>query len=835
MNRKAVSLRILVPDSTTNYIQNPSLRYDTTGWTASSATISRVLDYARFGISSLKVVTNGTLLNEGAFYRVNNLTNVNEPITVSVYVRGTGRVRIRLITSPTGSQWVSDVVHLNLLRWKRIEVSGFSKGSNDVRLYVESAERTAKALTFYVDGAQMERKAYSTSYCDGDMPGCRWNIIQSASISTRDANTREGGRWVRLSGTDRQYDDLYMTVVGGLGMAPLVNQRQSFAIAPGAFFQSSKIPERLITMTFHTRHDQRLIRNNDTSLVKLHELRQFLIDTLKPDLTAGNQEFLMEYLDGSTPLYFRARYDGGLEGEWDVRNKFSNSFPVRFLAVSPLFEEDDQEIASLDFQESFVLNGAAARVDGRWNNMNFGFFRSSTSVDGGVGDLEIGRRGEIFAGGSMTQANYNAAAVDPIIPANYIVYWDGTQWQKLSTSTNGVINDVAVAPNGDIYVTGAFTSIGGVAANRIAKLSSGTWSALGTGLSGGDGVHISIAPNGDLYVGGAFTSAGGINAYRIAKWDGGTWSSIGTYGGFADGQVYSIAISADGTYMYVGGGFTDEFSVSGDLMLHIAKYTVATNTFDTVGSGFNGDVLEVVISPANILYACGAFSASGTTSCNRIAQLIGSAFAPLSSGMNANVNSFDVGINGDIIAVGSFTTAGGIPCRGIALWNGSSWVNLDVLIGVGKASITPLAVQFAPSGDIYIGGTSFAIDGSTTYQSQVSGITTVNNSGSTEASPVVYVQGAGTLRWLENQTTKKRVFLNMPVLAGEEVFIDFGRGTVESTVRGSLLPFVLPGSDFNAFTLAPGDNKIACLITQDVGAVVKMFYTPSHWSVDVSA
>jgi len=55
----AASLKILVPEATENYIQNPSLRYDTTGWTASGSGITQVLTYALYGIASLKVVTSG--------------------------------------------------------------------------------------------------------------------------------------------------------------------------------------------------------------------------------------------------------------------------------------------------------------------------------------------------------------------------------------------------------------------------------------------------------------------------------------------------------------------------------------------------------------------------------------------------------------------------------------------------------------------------------------------------------------------------------------------------------------------------------------------------------
>lgn len=839
MTKELVSLRILVPDDTTNYILNPSIRFDTSGWNAFQSTITRTLDYARYGIASLKVVTNGTSLQEGTYYRVNALASINSPITVSAYVRGTGRVRIRLVDNNSGGQqWVSKSIFLSPLRWIRLEVTGRCTGSNDMRLYVEANNSSAKSTTFYVDCAQMEPKPYSTTYCDGDQPDCRWNIIQGQSISTRTAYTRKGGKWVTLSGSNRDEEDLYMTVIGGLGMPSIANNKQSYATAPGSYYQSSKILDRIITLTFHAKHVDILGREKSMSLIFLNKLRQYLIDTIKPDLTAGDQEFLVEYRDGDIPLYFRARYDGGLEGEWDIRNRWINSFPLRLLVVSPLLQQDSQEVAYLDFQESFSLNGVAARVNGIWNNMNYGVRLPSSTGDGGLGDLELGRKGEIYAVGSFTIANNNAAAIDPLIPVNNITYWDGQKFNKLSTGVlagaGTTINDVAVAPNGYVYVTGRFTSIGGVAANSIAFWDGLAWNAMGTGLAGGDGNHISIAPNGDVYVGGDFTSAGGINARRIARYSGGAWRGLGQYSGFANGIVQSIAISPDGNYMYVAGSFTDQFGFATNSMLRIAYYDVATDRFTQVGSGFNNSALEVLISPSGIVYVCGDFTASGTTTINYIAQLSGSIFIPLSSGMNASVLTFDVNTNGDLIAIGAFSTAGGISCRGVALWNGSSWVNLDINIGVGKATITPLAVIFSANNDIYLGGSGFGVLSGITYQSQFSGITYVTNLGSAEVPPIIYILGSGTLRWIENQTTKKRVFLNLTVLAGEEVFIDFGAGTITSTVRGNLFAFVLPGSDFNAFTLVPGENKIATFITNDVGAIVQIAYTPTHWSADIS-
>lgn len=821
-------LRILIPEATTNYVKNPSARFDTSGWNTQGATLTRTLDYARFGISSLKAVTNGAALYEGINYRVNDLQNIGDIITASVYIRGAGIVRIRLIDNPRGQQWVSNTVDLFPDRWIRLEVTGRSSGSNDMRLYIETADRSAKAITFYADGAQMERKAYATTYCDGDQDGCRWNIYSHNSLSSRNAYTRKGGRWITIGGPEREVDDLYMTVVGGLGVAPLDNNIQSFALAPGSFYQNTKVKDRIVTITFYAKRVDMFHRCDPVTLAKLHQLRQLLIDLVKPDRTRGGEEFWIEYLDGDYPVYCKMRYDGGLEGEWDIRNDFVNSFPLRLLAVSPYLTEDNQNTATLTFQDSSILNGMAARVDGQWNRMNYGLY-AAVSSDGGVEDLEKGSRGEIIAGGSFVQANYNAGAIDPTIPVNYITYWDGTKFNKLSTGANGIIYDVAVAPNGYIYATGAFTTIGGVAANRIAFWDGAAWNAMGTGLNG-NGYHVVVAPLGYVYVGGTFTTAGGVNCARIARWNGTAWYTLGNYSGL-NNDVRTIAVSQDGLFLYVGGAFTDENGNPGSGLNYVAQYNVSNGVFSAMGSGFNAIVREVVISSSNAIYACGDFTLSGADTINRIALWNGATWTPLGSGCNASVLSFDINTRGDLIAVGSFTQAGGVDTPGVALWNGSTWVNLDISVGVGKTGVSFTAVQFDVNNDIYLGGAGWS---AFVYPSLFSGITIVTNSGTAEVSPVVYVLGPATLKWIENQTTGKRMFINLPIYSNEEITIDFGATTITSSVRGNLYYSILPGSDFHDFTLIPGDNKIAAFMVNDVGAKMQMRYVPMHWSADAT-
>lgn len=810
----------LVPDATVNYVTNPALRYDTTGWNAQGSAITRSLEQARFGIASLKVVTNGAATREGTFFRVSSLSNISEAITVSVYARGAGKVRARLIANPTGTERFSDSVFLRSDRWTRLSVTGRSIGSNDVRIYIETDEGSAKVRTFYVDGAQMERKAYPTTYCDGDQPGCRWNGIYHNSASQRNAYTREGGRWVQLAGEEREEQDLYMTVVGGLGVAPLINNVQSFALAPGSYFQNMKIQARPMTLTFHAKHNVNDI-DEPVSLAALHQLRQLLIDVVKPDKTGGNEEIWFEYNDGNTPLYFQARYEGGLEGDWDIRNQFINSFPLRLLAVSPLLQEDSQESSVIDFQNTLNNIGQVIqRKDGIWINMNQGF-------DLNVNDLVLGPDGKIYAAGEFQQI---LNPPGPVKSGFGIAYWDGYIWTALNTTAigGGMVNAVAIATNGYVYVAGTFTLIGGIAANRIAYWNGSAWNALGSGLNGGVNT-IKFSSNGDLYVGGSFTTAGGVSCAFIARWDGLQWRRVGQYGGL-NSTVQSIDITPDGAKLYVGGVFTDQNGLAANALKAVAQYDVVTGLFSAMGNGFvssvNG-VLSIHISQTGGVFAGGTFILSGSETINRIAKWNRSAWTALGGGVggvNESVNDISSRSNGDLLIVGNFTEADGRAVSGVTLWNGSAFYPVDISLAGSNTGLIHPATD-----DIFLGGSYGGA-----VSANISGITTIQNPGTAEAFPVFYVFGPGNLFSIENQTTGKIIYFNLAIQDDEEIFINVAKGIVESTVRGSLFYTLIAGSDFRSFSILPGENKLAVFMDDDVNAQMSVTYQPRHWSVDAT-
>src|SRR3990167_7049967 len=112
-----ISLRLLVPEATINYVLNPSFRYDTSGWDTNfsdpgGTAMTRTLDYARFNIASMKVITPGSVAHEGVYYLATGLTSIGDSITASVYLRGEGRVRLRLIEAVAGNEWIKDKIIL---------------------------------------------------------------------------------------------------------------------------------------------------------------------------------------------------------------------------------------------------------------------------------------------------------------------------------------------------------------------------------------------------------------------------------------------------------------------------------------------------------------------------------------------------------------------------------------------------------------------------------------------------------------------------------------------------------------------------------------------------
>ena len=150
-----------------------------------------------------------------------------------------------------------------------------------------------------------------------------------------------------------------------------------------------------------------------------------------------------------------------------------------------------------------------------------------------------------------------------------IARWDGTNWSGLGSGMTAVftpsVRALAVHDDGSgpaLYAAGVFTSVGGVAAQHVARWDGSGWTALGAGLS--STVEVLFAHD---HGSGPLLYAGGSLGRRLARWDGSLWTTMGLD---MNGPVEALGSFDDGhgPALFVGGGFTS--SPAGDS--HLAKF-----------------------------------------------------------------------------------------------------------------------------------------------------------------------------------------------------------------------------------------------------------------------
>jgi hypothetical protein len=112
---------------------------------------------------------------------------------------------------------------------------------------------------------------------------------------------------------------------------------------------------------------------------------------------------------------------------------------------------------------------------------------------------------------------------------------------------NGGGTDV-VTLNGEFYVSGHFTTAnsGLLSVSGIAKWSNGTWSALGSGISGDEASGDDLAANGNsVFLTGNFTTAGGLSApYGKARWQGsGSEDGLRFTSGSVSGTIVTLNLA----------------------------------------------------------------------------------------------------------------------------------------------------------------------------------------------------------------------------------------------------------------------------------------------------
>lgn len=815
-------IKIVNPLTATNISLNPSLEKDTVGWSAQgAASISRISTQQRRGVYSLEV-TPTSAVSDGCGYAISLISGTL--YFVSVDVLGAEGVQYLLRVGSLSTH--PGVTFYGTGKWQRINTTIVPNATATWTVTILKNGGSSTAV-FYVDGLQIET-GNLTTYLDGSLIGFtknqaayQWVGAEHASPSIRSQTTRYGGQEIDL----RDYGFKVSSIIG-LGHSVFENLATENAFLGGALYSATvQKPAKFdLVGAFFSDGLSELMRNKSD-----------LISALRHDAAIIHQPLLMkiQIMDEgdnpvSEPVEVECLFSGGLEGNRDNYNqeRASLSFEIFGTCAAKL----DGTAGSTLLYETTLGAGntfSLVRTNGQWAKVG-----GANPFDGQVKAIVHDPvRGRIYFGGNFGTVGGNTNC-------NAVCYLDlaTNTFVEMDAGVSAAVETIALAPNGDAYVGGAFLAVGSAAtaAKGFARwnVTAGTWTAFNQATATFGRVYsLAISQDGKyIFGGGDFTdwvvgTGTGFSDYWFAYQPstGGWYGDVGTP---TNGIIRRFVTTNSGA-IYIGGNFTSFASVA------INRLGGWNDEFggspSTLGlGGANGEVIAFALGPDGRLYAGGAFTVIGGVTAARVAVWNGVKWEPLGSGATGgNVDSLYFGPDGLLYAGGAFTQAGGVPNTAhLAAWNGSSWIPIDVDLLV--ASQVVRAVTFVGT-DLYIG-----YDASTP-STTVGGVTTVNNPGSANVYPVFTITGPGSTWKITNFTTGDVLNFELTLSAGEVAVLSLNRGNIKfsSNFRSNLLWAISGGSALATFRLAPGNNIIGVFINGDTAATsVTLEFQPRYTSLD---
>lgn len=334
-----------------------------------------------------------------------------------------------------------------------------------------------------------------------------------------------------------------------------------------------------------------------------------------------------------------------------------------------------------------------------------------------VYSLSSGPDGKVYFSG-----NFTSISGQPIV---HVGYYDTVE-NKFQPMGDGAahhgIEFVRAHENGNVFVAGNFTQIDGIDARYVAMWNGTDWHDLDGGLQGkrnlsnpqqltwAEPKDLAIDPDGNLYVAGRYIGAGDKIVYRIARWDGEQWHALGKgLGGslFFDiqsGTTNAFFESQTGEILVAG---TGAFSFGGKIMRSISAWDPEQENWSALGGGLVGNVYTIFEDEEGAIYSGGSFSdIFGDNTGSRIARFDGEQWHGLGDGLGGTVRSLIKDRNGTLYAGG---IGSGISFHKLT---GETWESVPSSISGGNVN----ALALNPDGDIILGGGFNSINGDENFR-----------------------------------------------------------------------------------------------------------------------
>ncbi len=327
---------------------------------------------------------------------------------------------------------------------------------------------------------------------------------------------------------------------------------------------------------------------------------------------------------------------------------------------------------------------------------------------------------------------------------------------------NGTVLAVLPLPDGKLLVGGAFLNIPGQpgAGQRLFRLNAnGSLDTTFAVTSIVDGIQninaLSRQSNGKYLVAGSFTaSSGGQNRSGVARFntDGsldlsyvpptitgqlldmdmqpdGRAVIVGSFGvnrlnvdgaldvGFAflldpDDTLYSVDVQGDGSVL-IGGRFTELTStIDANRVARLNSQGVPDRDFVPAGQT-NGDVRAIAVQANGDVLVGGAFTSLSGEPRTYLGRMLGSngaVSASFTPTLNGAVRAIAILPDGKFLAGGSFTLVNGLVRQRLARFESSGSIDTSFTAAVIPNGAV-YAIELAPDGKIYIGGSFTTIGG----------------------------------------------------------------------------------------------------------------------------
>jgi uncharacterized delta-60 repeat protein len=413
-------------------------------------------------------------------------------------------------------------------------------------------------------------------------------------------------------------------------------------------------------------------------------------------------EFL-NYNGSTTPYLCRLQIEGSKDAGFNLGTAFNGKIYASIL------QPDGKIIVAGAFT---TFNGIPV---GRLVRLNTDGSRDTTfdtsiAVSSGtIYGLALQPDGKLVAVGSFTK--YNGSTVNRIVRLNSNGDLDTSF--VTGTAATSTIDDVAIASDGKIVLSGAFNYFNGNANYpKLVRLNSdGSIDAtFSIGIGFDDAIEaIAIQSDGKIVVGGSFLNYNGTSQNRIVRLNtnGAVDSSFLSGTGFNDGAVQAIQVVAGG--ILVGGSFSGTYKSTAVNRLVFLNSNGSLNPNFDIGTGPSSATIYSLCESPDSFFVGGSFSIFDDLKQGKLAKI--STIGELDSGYLTAGVGFDKAVekviplvDGSYIAFGGFSQFNGKSINRIAKLTANGDLDTSYNFNLAGANNTVKEVLVQPDGKLLVAG-----------------------------------------------------------------------------------------------------------------------------------